>query len=305
MVCKYHVPCVREAWAYSNDTFIPIKTNLALKRWEQHFKKLFDKEFLLSLKLYYKQINNLVEPKNESYYLKVLELKNKFLAGLEKVESENRLVFIKTKKAINLKQKKKHVFDNILKKKCSFVPVEISKENVRKDGNTLTKAFLDKKIQNISIKAPLFELISQFIIKGFYHYKWKKPMANISLINLNENEIINYYSQIMHSLINYYCLVDNFVKVKKLLEGLRRSCCLTLAFKYKKPLIWVYTLYSKNVKIKLPNGKVLALPRVEFITNFGSKFLMLNNCSFNLNDIVKKFKFCDNFSFKMLVNLVF
>lgn len=64
------------------------------------------------------------------------------------------------------------------------------------------------------------ELIDRLIAKDFYHHRRRKPIANASLTNLNDDEIINCYSQVIHGLINYYRSADNLVKVKGLIEGL-------------------------------------------------------------------------------------
>lgn len=151
-------------------------------------------------------------------------------------------------------------------------------------------------MRQICVAAPLFELTNQFVVKGFYHYKRRKPIANISLINLNDCEIVHCYSQIMDRLIIYYRPVDNLIRVKGLVEGLRRSCCLTLALKHKKPLVWVYTTYSENVKVVLPTGMVMSLPSLNYIASLKPKFFVSKDCSFNIDDIINKYRFRCNFN---------
>lgn len=290
-------------WKTSNilrDTLIPAGDYAALKRWEQHFKDLFDKELSLSLKFYHKQIANLAEPQDAPYHLKVVKLRNKFLEELENIESEGRLTFLETRRKAVLKEREKHISGNIPKKQRSPAWIEISEETAIKAADILTEAFLDqKRVRNIGVEAPILELIDRLIAKGFYHHKRRKPIANTSLTNLNDGEIINCYSQVMYGLINYYRPADNLVKVKGLIEGLRRSCCRTLAFKHKKPLVWVYTVYSEDVKIKLPTGETSVLPSMKFIADLTPKFSTSNDCGFNLDEIVKKFKFRDNLGAKM------
>lgn len=292
-----------DIWKTSNsltNTLIPTKNYAALKRWEQHFEELFDKELSLSLKFYHKQIANLAEPEDEPYHLQVVELRNKFLEGLEKIEFQGRLKFLETRRAAVLEEREKHISGNIPKKRRSPAWIEISEETAIKAADILTNAFLDqKRVRNIGVEAPLLKLVDRLIAKGFFHHKRRKPIANISLTNLNDGEIINCYSQIMHSLINYYRPADNLVKVKGLIECLRRSCCLTLAFKHKKPLVWVYTIYSEDIKIKLPTGNTSALPTMKFISDLAPKFSVSDDCGFNLDDIIKKFKFRDNLGAKM------
>lgn len=282
------------------DTLVSTENNSALKRWEKHFEELFDKELSMSLKFYHKQIANLAEPSDEPYHSKVLELRNKFLEDLEQIESEGRLIFFETRRADVLKQREKHISGNISKKNRSPAWIEISEETAIKAADVLTEAFLNQeRTRNIGLEAPLIDLIDKLIAKGFYHHKRRKPIANTSLTSLNDGEIIHCYSQVMHGLINYYRPADNLTKLKGLIEGLRRSCCLTLACKHKKPLVWVYTVYSEDVKIKLPTGNTSALPSMESIANLPPKFSVSIDYGFNLDDIVKKFKFRDNLGAKM------
>ena len=261
-------------------------------RWERHFEELFDKELSLSLKFYYIQLSNLATPAEESFHSRVSELRNKFLEGLKEVQSKERLKF--------LEARKKHVTSEILKKKSSLAWSTISEETAIKAASVIKEAFADRsRGRRIGIAAPLFELINQFIAKGFYHYKRRKPIANTSLTNLNDGEIIYCYSQIMDGLINYYRPVDNLIRVKGLIEGLRRSCCLTLALKHKKSLVWVYTTYSEDVKVDLPTGVVSSLPSLNYMASLEPKFFVSKDCRFNLDDIIKKYRFRYNLGIKM------
>lgn len=281
----------QNTWETSNifvHELLPKKNNLAMMRWERHFEELFDKEFSLSLKFYHIQISNLATPGEEPFHSQVLELRNKFLEGLKEIESKEKLKLLEAKKI--------RVTGEISKKKW----YTISEETAVKARNVLKTAFLDQpRVRRIGIAAPLFELINQFIAKGFYHYNRRKPIANISLTSLNDGEIIHCYSQIMGGLIQYYRPVDNLIRVKGLIEGLRRSCCLTLALKHKKPLVWVYTTYSEDVKVDLPTGVVSSLPSLNYIASLESKFFVSKDCSFNLDDTIKKYRFRYNFGPQM------
>ena len=271
-----------------------------MERWEQHFEELFDKELSLSLKFYYKQINNIATPEDEPFHSQVLELRHKFLRGLEEVQSKGRLKFLETRRAAVLEQRRKHIAGEVQKKTRSPAWIHISEEMAIKAADVLTEAFIDQnRVRKIGIEAPLLDIVDQLIAKGFYHYKRRKPIANASITNLNDGEIVSCYSQVMHSLINYYRPADNFVKIKGFIEGLRRSCCLTLAYKHKKPIVWVYNTYSEDVKVDLPTGTTSALPSIKYIMDLEAKFFVSDACGFDLNAIVKKYKFRDNLGAKM------
>jgi Type II intron maturase len=285
----------KSVWETSNiitNELLSKKDNQAMIRWEQHFEELFDKELSLSLKFYHVQISNLAVPREEPFYLQVSELRNKFLEDLKEIQSKERLKFLGVRK--------KHVAADTLKKKSFLVRSAISEETAIKAANALSEVFpYQSSVGRICIVAPLFELINQFVAKGFYHYKRRKPIANTSLANLNDGGIIYCYLQVINELIDYYRPSDNLIKVKCLIEGLRRSCCLTLAFKHKKPLVWVYTTYSEDVKVNLPAGMVLSLPSLNYIVSLESKFSVSKDCSFNLDDIITKCKIRFNFGTKI------
>ena len=281
--------------------FLLNKENPAMLRWEQHFEELFDKELSLSLKFYHKQISNLAIPEDEPFHSQVLNLRNTFLEGLEEVQAKNRLKFFEARRIKVLEQRRKHIAGEVPKKQRSPAWLEISEETAIKAADVLTEAFLDQnRVRRISIQAPLLELIDQLIAKGFYHHKRKKPIANTSITNLNDGEIIKCYSQVMYGLINCYRPADNLVKVKGLIEGIRRSCCLTLAYKHKKPLVWAYTIYSEDVKVNLPTGESFTLPSMDFIAGLEPKFSVSDDVGFNLEAIMKKYRFRDNLGEKSL-----
>jgi len=70
--------------------------NPALKRWQDHFEELFDKEISMALKFYHSQIKELNtsntqdDPKDsEGTLAKLTKLRDDFLAGLEKLIHES------------------------------------------------------------------------------------------------------------------------------------------------------------------------------------------------------------------------
>ena len=76
----------------------------------------------------------------------------------------------------------------------------------------------------------------------------------------------------MYGIINYYRVADNFYRVKSLIEGLRKSCVLTLARKHKKRPKWVYGVYGDNISITLTQGGEISLPTMESVGKPKPKF---------------------------------
>ena len=297
---EFHKKDVKETTSILASKLTLKKVNPAMERWEQHFEELFDKELSLSLKFYHKQISNLATPEEEPYHLKISELRNEFLAGLKEIESKVQLSFLEPRRIAVMEHHRKQITGEVSKKDRSPAWIEISEETAIKAADVLSRAFLgQERVRLIGIEAPILELINHFRVKGFYHFKRKKPIANASLANLNDGEIINCYSHIMYGLINYYRPANNFIRVKGLIEGLRRSCCLTLAYKHKKPIPWAYKTYGEDIKVDLPTGEIAALPSMLYITNLSSKFVISEDYGFNLDTIIKKYQFRDNLGAKM------
>ena len=103
----------------------------------------------------------------------------------------------------------------------------------------------------------------------------------------------------MYGLLNYYRPADNLSRVKGLIEGLRRSCALTLAFKHKKSIFWSYNAYGEDISLKI-DGRVYALPSPSLVSSMAKKFLVDNlDSGFDIEAIMKKFRFRDHLGSRM------
>ena len=230
--------------------------NPALDRWEGHFKKLLDKELSMALKFYDLNIRQLLIPNPDEDPLgKIARLRNEFLHGIEEVIESEKLTFFKERA------------ESILEKGHKARPgttsawTEIDEPTAIKAAASLRSVFLEKtQPRKISISAPLRTLTERLASRGFYHPLKLKPCSNPKLLILNDGEIISCYSSVMYGIINYYRVADNFYSVKSLIEGLRKSCVLTLARKHKKRPKWVYGVYGDNISITLTQGGDISLP---------------------------------------------
>jgi hypothetical protein len=61
----------------------------------------------------------------------------------------------------------------------------------------------------------------------------------------------------------------------------------------------VYRTYSEDVKVDLPTGGSSTLPCMSYIAGLEPKFIISEDCGFNLDAILKKYKFRDNLGAKM------
>lgn len=308
---KYNQPNRERAASKLATHLTENQDNPALKRWQDHFETLFDKEISMALKFYHSQVQDLDVPspqgdsKDRDALAKLTKLRDNFLAGLEKLIQEEKLTFFESKRKQILSKRAKALQRDARPYAGKGSKVvsdwsQISEETAIKAADVLTEASLDqRRARTISIRAPIRSLMEKLAVKGFYHPTRMKPCSASFLLVLNDGEILDCYAQTMRGLINYYKPADNLPKVKSLIEGLRRSCILTLARKHKKSRLWAYTTYGTDVELELPAGNKVALPTRAKITNVVSKFPSGESAGFDLESIVRKFRYRDTLGNKM------
>lgn len=136
---------------------------------------------------------------------------------------------------------KKTKITHLNNKSILFLGTEI-KGNWRKEKPVRMVKFPTKGITiksritpRIGLHAPIEMLYKKAISKGFFRKKDKdvKPTALRRMINFDHSDIITYYNQIIRGTLNYYSFADNHKSLGSLIHGLKHSCALTLALKYK------------------------------------------------------------------------
>lgn len=114
------------------------------------------------------------------------------------------------------------------------------------------------------ISRPVLSAPIEDIMKGFiereYVTKAGKPTRNPRLVNHKLSDIISHYRAVESDIMNYYLLVDNYVKLAaKVHFILKYSCVLTIASKMKlKTTKKVFKKYGKNLKILNHKGKIIS-----------------------------------------------
>jgi len=102
----------------------------------------------------------------------------------------------------------------------------------------------------------------------------KKPMCKNSLLAAEAWLIISYYNSVAHGLLSYFRCVDNLNTIKKIVTyHLRYSLLHTLAHKHKCSLKKVLEMYSKEIKAKGRQGKVVSFINSVVVTNLKKNFL--------------------------------
>jgi len=275
------------------------KGNPALSRWENHYLQVFDRNFLMVSKFLESQVKNTPIPADKDFELvcQIKNIKEEFLNKLDNLVEERVKSILKNKSDIvlNLREKalkKEEAKTETRGNKTAWAKIE--EETAIKASNVLTQEFLDQeRPRQIAIHAPLTDICNKLTLKGLLHHKYKGGKANPKLSNLSDGEIITYYSLISRGLLNYYNPADNFSSLKGIIEILRRSCALTLAFKHKKSLFWVYNTYTENIQIA-SSGNNVGLPTTKELAHLNKKFNVQNAVGFDLDRLSQKYQFRDH-----------
>lgn len=230
--------------------------------------------------------------------LELLRLKNEFLEGLAKLQSKLDESIYEKKRKLLLNRRDIALTNQ---KSLRVVQKEAWKNISIEETNQLADALTDAKLASdvprlISIHAPINEIVNRFRIKGFFHPTKSRYSSNRFMAHLEPYEIVRCYSQIIHTLLNYYSPVDNFSSIKGIVSQLKLGCVYTLAHKHNKTKHWVYLTYGRDcVIIEDKDQKVLAeLPSDNYISQKSTKYpnLPINNTiGFELSEILRKYQF--------------
>lgn len=230
--------------------------------------------------------------------IELLKLQNEFLEGLKKLQSRFNEPIYKKKRKLLLNRREIALTN---KKDLRVVQKEvwrnISAEKTTQLADVLTDAKLISDVSRlISIHAPINDIVNRLRVKGFFHRIKSRYSSNKFIVHLEIHEIVKCYSQIIHALLNYYSLADNFSSVKRIVSQLKLSCVYTIAHKHNKTKHWVYLMYGRDCIIMEDKGqKVLAeLPSDDYISQKSTKYKSLpinSTIWFEISEILKKYHF--------------
>lgn len=120
-----------------------------------------------------------------------------------------------------------------------------------------------KVTRRLALKAPIHDLFEKATVNGFFKKKTRKfvPTKVGWLINLDHSDILGYYNFVIKGILNFYSFANNKKSLGSLVHGLKLSCALTLALKYK--LRCASKVYRKfGGKLKCPDtGLELFIPK--------------------------------------------
>lgn len=114
----------------------------------------------------------------------------------------------------------------------------------------------------VSMHAPIEKLMSKAATQGFLVRKGNsfKATALRRLVNMAHADIIAYYNAVIRGIMNYYSFADNRKSLGSLIHGLKHSCALTLALKFKlRHRSKVFKRFGRTLKCP-ETGAELKLP---------------------------------------------
>lgn len=125
---------------------------------------------------------------------------------------------------------------------------------------SIKKAGFSRKARMTSrvvLKAPIKTIFEKAFSNGFFKKRHGKyiPTKVGRCINLEHQDILRYYNSIIRGVLNYYSFANNRKSLGSFIHGLKHSCALTLALKYKvRHASKVYRRFG--LKLRSPDGKV-------------------------------------------------
>lgn len=263
------------------------KPNPALLRWEKHFQHLFQANSALAFHQYHRQLAALTIPKGTTYHLRLLELRNKFIADIDELMAEAKASYTVDKfKRFDARLK------GLVGSTATSKPALTEATAAKLAGVLAELQMTERSAVAIRINAPVRDVTQSLIERNLVHPPRLKPCGNPKITYLSDPEIITYYNSVMYGLLNYYSPASNFLRIKGLVEGLRRSCHLTLAMKHKKLYAWSLRQYGPNVALEL-NGQTFSLPSAKTMADLKGEHFQITTGPlkrFNVATMEKKFR---------------
>jgi len=132
------------------------------------------------------------------------------------------------------KEKKIHIVQRINKN------LKVRSTSLARLEAPILKIF-DKSVENVFFKRTL---TGKFV-----------PTSCGRVVNLDHADIIRFYNQKIRVVLNYYSFVDNKKSLGSFVHGLKHSCALTLALKFKlRHRSKVFKKFGKALKFRNRGG---------------------------------------------------
>lgn len=120
----------------------------------------------------------------------------------------------------------------------------------------------------VTSRTRMFAPLKKLLQKGIDNNMFKRlqsgkvvPTALKRMVNYDHSDVIRFFNSKIRGILNYYSFVDNAKSLGTLVHGLKHSCALTLALKYKfRERSKVFKKYGKYLECK-KTGMKLNIPK--------------------------------------------
>lgn len=261
------------------------KNNSALVRWFSYLQKESDKHSELSARILFSNIVSLASAEWHVHLSKgqaneVKKLQQEYLARVD--------VVIKKSLSFEMEKKRSKIVDKYYQNKnleafSSDRPF-LCVDSIQKSLASPANEFFLKKV---AINAPIKDIYVNLRLTGYIHPVKNRSISNSSLGFYADSVVVVYINSLIFSILNWYSGVDNFSKVKSLVQLLRKSCILTLANKHKKSVSWVYTVFGRDVGVLRGKERIYLKSRASILSHrnkldLKADFFLLHQCNVGL-----------------------
>nr|QWK44348.1 hypothetical protein [Ecklonia arborea] len=113
------------------------------------------------------------------------------------------------------------------------------------------------------MEAPIAVLLDRGVANGLFRRRQcgeVVPTAVRQVVNLDHSDIVKFYNQKIRGILNYYSFTDNAKSLGTIVHGMKHSCTLTLALKFKlRVRAKVFAKFGKYLECK-ETGTKLFIP---------------------------------------------
>jgi len=198
--------------------------------------------------------------------LQYVRYSDDFLVGIIGKHSETTKVsqeikdFLFTSLSLKLNLDKSHI-TNFNREGTNFLSTFIcGNQEKEKKIHIVQRSNKNLKVRSTSrarLEAPILKIFDKSVENGFFKRTLTGKFVPTScgrVVNLDHADIIRFYNQKIRGVLNYYSFVDNKKSLGSFVHGLKHSCALTLALKFK---------LRHRSKVFKKFGKALKCPETE------------------------------------------
>jgi len=198
--------------------------------------------------------------------LQYVRYSDDFLVGIIGKHSETTKVsqeikdFLFTSLSLKLNLDKSHI-TNFNREGTNFLSTFIcGNQEKEKKIHIVQRSNKNFKVRSTSrarLEAPILKIFDKSVENGFFKRTLTGKFVPTScgrVVNLDHADIIRFYNQKIRGVLNYYSFVDNKKSLGSFVHGLKHSCALTLALKFK---------LRHRSKVFKKFGKALKCPETE------------------------------------------